>query len=384
MYHHFVPSRSNGYWPKLLQRAAMLGMFGLVLLSFAATNVQALLWQSSDWLVGAILPAVVIKETNQARAAEHLSPVVRNPVLDAAATLKAEHMAKNGYFSHYSPEGVSPWHWFKEVGYTYAFAGENLAVHFTDSHEVVEAWLDSPSHRANIVNSQYQEIGIGTAKGTFEGYDTVFVVQLFGAPAKVPTPVLAENDALGTNEVAVAIAPASAQADTVAIGEVAAVAGEATEAEPVPEPGQSTGEEGGSASPAEEAPSESTFTVPEPTPSQPAEAVKEVEPPTHEVLDLGTVATSSGLTPITPGGTMERVDSDDYPGVTALATQPNQVLHFLYLVLGTLVALSLIASLVVAWRVHATLYIVKGAALLVLMSGLFYLQVSLTDGAVVL
>jgi uncharacterized protein YkwD len=167
-----------------LQKISMTLMGVLVLLTFVGSNVQALFWPTSDWLVSTVLSAVVVDLTNEEREDGVVEPLVRNSVLDKAATRKAEHMAENGYFAHYSPDGVSPWHWFREVGYTYAYAGENLAIHFSDSTEVVKAWMNSPTHRDNIVNGLYREIGVGTARGQFEGYDTVFVVQLFGAPAE--------------------------------------------------------------------------------------------------------------------------------------------------------------------------------------------------------
>jgi hypothetical protein len=106
-----------------------------------------------------------------------------NPVLERAAQLKADDMAAKGYFAHNSPEGLTPWHWFKAAGYNFVYAGENLAVRFYDSVDVVRAWMDSPGHRANILNSHFTEIGIGIAEGTFEGRPTVFVVQMFGSPA---------------------------------------------------------------------------------------------------------------------------------------------------------------------------------------------------------
>jgi hypothetical protein len=95
-------------------------------------------------------------------------------------------MAKHGYFAHTSPAGVAPWDWFRRVGYAYIRAGENLAVNFVDSEDVIEAWLRSPKHRENIMNGLYEEIGIGTARGTYEGQETVFIVQLFGAPRILP------------------------------------------------------------------------------------------------------------------------------------------------------------------------------------------------------
>lgn len=179
----FLPTKKNNYTPHLLQKVAIFSMFLLVFLSFAAVNLQSLLWQSSSWLVGTVLPAVIVDLTNEQRGGLSEAPLIRSAVLDEAAQLKAEHMAKNGYFAHYSPDGTSPWYWFDQVSYTYAHAGENLAIHFNDSNAVVEAWMKSPLHRDNIVSHNYTEIGVGTAKGMFEGKETVFVVQLFGTPA---------------------------------------------------------------------------------------------------------------------------------------------------------------------------------------------------------
>jgi hypothetical protein len=168
-----------------------LGLFTLLLLlSFLASDARFYLFRSSDWMLGAVLPAVVVEKTNEARAEMSALPLQRSAVLDEAAKLKAEHMAKGEYFAHYSPDGVSPWYWFEKVGYLYAHAGENLAVHFTDSKKVVDAWMDSPTHRANIENLNYLEIGVGTAKGRFDGHDTVFVVQLFGTPASPLQPMV--------------------------------------------------------------------------------------------------------------------------------------------------------------------------------------------------
>ena len=171
-----------------VQRVAASLIAVLVLLTFVGANAQALLWQSSDWLVGAVLPAVVVDLTNNERSDLAAPPLVRSAMLDAAAKQKAEHMAANGYFAHFAPDGTSPWSFFDQAGYVYAYAGENLAIHFTDSSEIVDAWMDSPTHRENIANSNFSEIGVGTAKGTFDGYETVFVVQFFGAPAVASTP----------------------------------------------------------------------------------------------------------------------------------------------------------------------------------------------------
>jgi hypothetical protein len=96
-------------------------------------------------------------------------------------------MATKGYFSHTSPEGLSPWHWFDTVGYKFMYAGENLAINFSESTDVEQAWMNSPGHRANILNERFTEIGIATAQGTYQGQPTIFVAQMFGKPLPVYT-----------------------------------------------------------------------------------------------------------------------------------------------------------------------------------------------------
>jgi hypothetical protein len=92
-------------------------------------------------------------------------------------------MAEKGYFSHTGPDGAQPWKWFREAGYRYEYAGENLAVNFNESEDVVNAWMKSPTHRANILKHDFTEVGIGVATGTYKGKEAVFVVQFFGKPA---------------------------------------------------------------------------------------------------------------------------------------------------------------------------------------------------------
>ena len=132
--------------------------------------------------LGDIRTGVIIAFTNEERQKENIPELLENPVLAEAATLKAEDMVEKGYFAHYSPEGTSPWFWFDQKGYQYERAGENLAVLFNDSKKVVDAWMNSPTHRANILKEGYTEIGIGTAEGIYKGKSTTFVVQFFAKP----------------------------------------------------------------------------------------------------------------------------------------------------------------------------------------------------------
>lgn len=379
-----LPSPENDYTPHLLQRAAMVFMSVLVLLSFAATNLQAVLWQSSDWLVGTVLPAVVVNLTNEERAEEAAQPLVRNSLLDEAARLKAEHMAKNSYFAHYSPDGVSPWHWFDQVNYTYAHAGENLAIHFTDSSAVVDAWMESPSHRANIVNNTYTEIGVGTAKGTYDGFSTVFVVQLFGTPAApvvaaAPTPVPVPAPAATPAPVAVELpAPAPTPLATEEVEEV-----------PVVEPVRAPEPVFAADTPVEVLGSTEEEVAEEPAPMAEAEVVTEPIEVAEVVTDASQTsvfsthfATSSGLDPVSIGS-VSGTTADNFSFAEIAATQPSTVLQAVYLGLGMLVATLLLLSIIIGIHHTRPLQVVYGVGLMLLMSGLFYLHVALTTNVVI-
>lgn len=183
---YLLPSEENSHNPHLFRDASISVLFLIVVVTFAVTVSGRILLSGSD-LVALVLPKVLVDYTNDERLAQKYSSLNINPVLEQAAQLKANDMALKGYFAHKSPEGLTPWHWFEEVGYEFSHAGENLAVNFVDSVDVSRAWMQSPGHRANILNKDFTEIGIATAEGLYQGRKTTFVVQLFGTPAKNST-----------------------------------------------------------------------------------------------------------------------------------------------------------------------------------------------------
>lgn len=144
-----------------------------------------------------ITKSALVSFINQARQSSGLQPLVENQKLDQAARLKAEDMVQKQYFSHTSPQGVSPWYWFKTIGYNYKYAGENLAVGFFDSEEVYDAWVNSPSHKANLLNLNYREVGTAVLDG-FGSNNTVVVVQFFGQQ-KINTETGPKNTAAANN-----------------------------------------------------------------------------------------------------------------------------------------------------------------------------------------
>lgn len=123
----------------------------------------------------------IVAATNKARVAEGLSALTVDPELTKAAQMKADDMVANGYFAHFSPNGVTPWHWFDLAGYGYTEAGENLASGFTTTKGVMKGWMNSPTHKANIMGAQYEEIGVAFAKAEKNGKTVWYVVQMFGA-----------------------------------------------------------------------------------------------------------------------------------------------------------------------------------------------------------
>ncbi len=182
---YFVPTGSNDYQPHFFRVRVALSVFAFIVLMEGVFLAHTFIIVPNSNYFAAIFASVLVDETNENRVAEKLAQLSPSPILEKAAQLKADDMALKGYFSHNAPDGKTPWYWFQEAGYDYAAAGENLAVNYTDSKDVTNAWLASPSHRANILNANYTEIGIATAKGTYKGKDAIFVVQEFGRPSLI-------------------------------------------------------------------------------------------------------------------------------------------------------------------------------------------------------
>ena len=225
LFDYFFPHARNGYHPHLFRLASVTAIVALVLVLEGAYLAQVKLVFPYTNFLASILPGVLVDLTNEARAARGVPTVTHNSQLDRAAQAAAEDMAERGYFAHVSPDGKAPWYWLNQVGYQYSYAGENLAVNFTDSEEVQSAWLASPTHYANIIKPQYTEVGFGTASGRYEGKETTFVVEFFATPAAsaaaapvavaslppAPTPA-GERGAhiLGSESAGAPIAPAAA------------------------------------------------------------------------------------------------------------------------------------------------------------------------------
>lgn len=138
------------------------------------------LWPKIAYLAS-ITPEKIIELTNEERTESNLDPLSTNQLLTKAAYDKVQSILSANRFQHNIGEKRFS-DWIKETGYKYSYVGENLAIDFITSEGVLDAWLASPAHKKNILNSYYEEIGVAVAEGNFDGQNTTLVVQIFGTP----------------------------------------------------------------------------------------------------------------------------------------------------------------------------------------------------------
>lgn len=180
--HIFIPNERNNFQSRALHLDFLSYYLIFVLLlsigfKYIGYNVGGVLGFATDISIQKLNELV-----NEKRAEAGLSTLTYNDKLSKAAANKAQDMFNKNYWSHFSPDGKSPWNFILGTGYQYEFAGENLAKNFVFSQGVVDAWMNSPSHRANILRSDYTEVGYAVVNGVLNGEETTLVVQMFGKP----------------------------------------------------------------------------------------------------------------------------------------------------------------------------------------------------------
>lgn len=186
-----LPHPANNYRPYSLRHPVLAALSAFLVAAKVLTVV--LLAATPDVAsLSTISANALLQSTNAARAEAGLPALEDHPLLRRSAQLKAQDMITHDYFEHTSPAGITPWKWFDDAGYTYVYAGENLAIDFTASEPIHTAWIRSPGHRKNILSDKYRNIGIAIVTGEYEGRTTTVVVQHFGsltaAPAAAPAP----------------------------------------------------------------------------------------------------------------------------------------------------------------------------------------------------
>ena len=175
-----VPHKANQFRPRAVGRYGIAIIVAFVLLAQGLYNGF-----TSGNILGTeaqLTTTGLLKATNNARVAQGESPLVINAQLAEAARLKVRNMFDEQYCAHTAPDGTTPWHWFGQAGYAYADAGENLAKNFTTSDSTIAAWLASPTHRANVLKSEYKDVGFAVMSGMLGDKPTTLIVALYGTP----------------------------------------------------------------------------------------------------------------------------------------------------------------------------------------------------------
>lgn len=199
--HLFVPHPHNNYKPKLLWANSLLVLIGLFIMGRSIVDIAVGLHPGVLGYASQIDVGKIVEYTNNNRQKAGSPKVTLNPQLNAAAQAKLDDMFTNNYWAHVSPKGTEPWYFITSAGYKYQHAGENLARDFANAKDVVNAWMASPSHKKNLLDKRYKDMGLAVKDGYINGVETTIVVQMFAvAPSRNSVGKIAA-DSISVNEV---------------------------------------------------------------------------------------------------------------------------------------------------------------------------------------
>ncbi|PJE59880.1 MAG: hypothetical protein COU85_01220 [Candidatus Portnoybacteria bacterium CG10_big_fil_rev_8_21_14_0_10_44_7] len=182
----FIPHAGNNFTAWLFHERALF-LYVLVAIFLKITLVYLGVYFPQTNLFATITSSDMVALINQERTSQGLSALVVDEKLNTAAGLKVTDMITNQYFAHQSPSGLSPWYFLQKAGYNFKMAGENLAINFSDPQTLVLAWMQSSSHRANILNPAFTDLGLAVKSGELDGNSTVFCALVFGQKAATAT-----------------------------------------------------------------------------------------------------------------------------------------------------------------------------------------------------
>ena len=187
--HWFIPHVGNDHKPHALRPVALRAYAYILITAKVLSAVFLFAAYPNQAHFAAYTSSTVIALTNQSRADAKVAALKENSLLAQAAQRKAKDILARNYFSHTTPDGKRFWTWIDGAGYSYTLAGENLAIDFTTPESAHAALLASPTHKANILNARYKEIGVAVVTGQMDGQETTVLVEMFGTPAPQKTTV---------------------------------------------------------------------------------------------------------------------------------------------------------------------------------------------------
>ncbi len=180
--HFFTPRHTNNHRPVAISFSAITTYIVFLLVFQIGLTLTAKLNPEILGYATNISVSDLLRLSNEKRMENGAEILTYNDKLANAAAAKAADMFAAQYWAHTSPTGRDPWSFIINAGYSYLYAGENLARDFADSKGVVEAWMKSPTHRENLLNDRYKEVGFAAVNGKYGTYETTLVIQMFGTP----------------------------------------------------------------------------------------------------------------------------------------------------------------------------------------------------------
>lgn len=180
---YLVPGEHNDHTPHLIKPKAIASISLTLLALKIIFGFVVFLVPSLAFAATGITTEDLLECTNRNRIEKNLNELILNSELSKGAQTKLNDMETYDYWSHVNPStGVSPWFFFDNIDYPYVTAGENLAFSFKTSEGVCKGWMDSPTHRANILDPTFQEVGFAVRDVDLglEGKG-ILIVQFFGS-----------------------------------------------------------------------------------------------------------------------------------------------------------------------------------------------------------
>jgi hypothetical protein len=207
---HFTKQHAKVYWPYLPLILLLIGGLFLNIWQPLQKNNSATLAYATE-----ISRSALLSSTNSQRASHGAGALSINSQLNSAAQAKANDMVARDYWAHNTPDGKEPWVFIDAQGYNYTKAGENLAYGYSTSNETIIGWMNSSSHRANMLDTEFTEVGFGFINspdyvGTYDPDATppvltragsvTIIVGMYGKPVvNTPPPVAASQQSLPSN-----------------------------------------------------------------------------------------------------------------------------------------------------------------------------------------
>lgn len=194
--HKHTKNYLQHYWPYLpMLSLILIGLWYIRPASWKINSAHTLAYATDVTNQG------LLTSTNEQRLKAGDNPLKLNTQLTSAAQTKAQDMVTRNYWSHNTPDGGPPWIFILNAGYQYQKAGENLAYGFPTVNDTITGWMNSPTHRANLLDSNFMDVGFGSANSdNFNNSGSVtVVVAMYGRPANAPPIVQSASDNNGFN-----------------------------------------------------------------------------------------------------------------------------------------------------------------------------------------